>query len=65
MKCKYCGRYFDSKDEWKIHVLKEHAMVAIFGAEILHPMFHDPMGLNKKVKKGRINVEELMDKIRE
>jgi len=46
-------------------VLKEHTMVAIFGAEILHPMFHDPMGLNKKVKKGRINVEELMDKIRE
>ena len=54
-------------------------MVAIFGAEILHPNFHDPMGLNrikgtKGVKGGKggkggrgkkIDINKLIDKIKD
>ena len=65
VKCRYCGKSFESKEEWKIHVLKKHTMVAIFGADILNPRLYDPMGLNKKVKRKRVNVEEFIDKIKD
>lgn len=64
IKCRYCDKSFESKEEWKMHVLKKHTMVAIFGAEILNPRFYDPMGLNERVKKEKkVDVEELINKI--
>ena len=53
MKCRYCGKSFESKEEWKLHVLKTHTMVAIFGEEILNPKMYDPLGLNEKIRRKK------------
>ncbi|MCD6492389.1 MAG: C2H2-type zinc finger protein [Archaeoglobaceae archaeon] len=53
VKCRYCGKSFESKDELKQHVLKTHTMVSIFGEGILDPRIYDPLGLAGKIRKRK------------